>query len=128
MNARWLKIILIGLLITASIVLLRAGMPLIVYLLGVIAAVVLFIERILLISSFFERVKGQKPVSQDVARMKEDEARDILGVGKDATAQDIEAAHQRLIMKNHPDQGGSTYLASKINTARDTLLDLLLKK
>jgi len=50
------------------------------------------------------------------------EARGILELEADASGDDIKEAHHRLMKKMHPDQGGSTYLASKINQAKDVLL------
>lgn len=51
-----------------------------------------------------------------------EDARKLLGVGDDASLDDIRAAHRRLIARVHPDGGGSAELANRVNVARDTLV------
>jgi DnaJ-domain-containing protein 1 len=76
----------------------------------VLAALILFGGWLLL------RKTPRKP------SMAESEARAVLGVGADADADAIRAAHRRLVSAVHPDRGGSAELARRINVARDVLL------
>ena len=56
------------------------------------------------------------------AAMTREEALDILGLAEGADEEAIRAAHRRLMKTAHPDQGGSAWLAARINAARDLLL------
>ncbi|KAK1403427.1 Mitochondrial import inner membrane translocase subunit TIM14-1 [Heracleum sosnowskyi] len=50
------------------------------------------------------------------------EAALILGVRESTPVEKVKEAHRRVMVANHPDAGGSHYLASKINEAKDMML------
>lgn len=91
-------------------------------------------ESVSLLEAYLDRTRSDwrdqtetPPHSEDhppkSESMTPEEAREILGVSKNATEMEIIQAHRKLMHKLHPDRGGTDYLASKINLAKDCLLD-----
>ncbi|MEY4880137.1 MAG: hypothetical protein RJB62_1606 [Pseudomonadota bacterium] len=62
------------------------------------------------------------PPAGRAGSMSRTEALSVLGLSEGADEDAIKAAHRKLIQQNHPDKGGSNYLAAKINEAKDVLL------
>lgn len=70
----------------------------------------------------WRRAEQQSPPRGPRVDMTRDEALAVLGLGEQASPDEIRAAHRRLIQRVHPDVGGSADLAARINRAKDVLL------
>ena len=68
------------------------------------------------------RASAPPPAQSPKQAMSRAEALDILGLEEGAGEDEIETAYKALIVKNHPDQGGTDWLAARLNEARDILL------
>ncbi|TPX37576.1 hypothetical protein SmJEL517_g00663 [Synchytrium microbalum] len=55
------------------------------------------------------------------SKMSKREAAQILGIRENVPKEKLKEAHRRVMLLNHPDRGGSPYLASKINEAKEML-------
>lgn len=66
--------------------------------------------------------RDRERVAPGTGAMTKEEAYKVLGLEAGATAAEIRKAHRRLMQRLHPDLGGSSFLASRINEAKDILL------
>jgi len=127
-NQRWQAVVM--LLLVAILVLAASGKlnPL----LAAIAALLPIVWKLLATLSrhlpaalkawqLFNR-DSPKPAGSPASGLDRVEALQVLGLGESASRDDIINAHRRLIQKVHPDRGGSDYLATRINLAKDVLL------
>ena len=76
------------------------------------------------ISAVFNIKKNKKNSSFGSSLSEVKEAYNILGLNRNCTKEDIVKAHKRLIKEAHPDKLGDNEKASKINRARDILLEI----
>jgi hypothetical protein len=87
-----------------------------------IPAVVLLGVALSLMGSARFNPRRRAPAALTKEPMSAAEARSVLGVGADATPDEIQAAFSRLMRMAHPDKGGTSGLAAQLNAARDRLL------
>ena len=87
------------------------------------------IQSARLVESFMDREFGaewqaeEPSFNEQSTKMTEAEAYAVLGLEPGSSKMDIREAHHKLLLKIHPDHGGSDYLATKINQAKELLLN-----
>ena len=70
-------------------------------------------------STYYAKRFYDGPFEEEMSKR---EAALILGVRESASAKRIKNAHRKLVILNHPDTGGSTYISTKLNEAKELLL------
>ncbi|QBR72538.1 molecular chaperone DnaJ [Beijerinckiaceae bacterium] len=65
---------------------------------------------------------GRRRSGRRSSIMSEDEAYEVLGLQKGASDEEVVRSHRSLMKKLHPDHGGSTDLAARVNEAKDVLM------
>lgn len=122
------KIFITILLLSLCIILFRFGQVIlsaIVALSPILIRMLQLIFRnlgILNIVKYFSILKGNR-TKDHKNKMSKSQAYEILGLDKTASHKEIKAKYRKLIKNNHPDIGGSKYLSSLINNAKDKLLE-----
>eukprot|EP00294_Goniomonas_avonlea_P002546 CAMPEP_0114555364 /NCGR_PEP_ID=MMETSP0114-20121206/8711_1 /TAXON_ID=31324 /ORGANISM="Goniomonas sp, Strain m" /LENGTH=104 /DNA_ID=CAMNT_0001740487 /DNA_START=63 /DNA_END=377 /DNA_ORIENTATION=+ len=66
--------------------------------------------------------KGGSEKAGFEADMSRKEAARILGLPPSARFEQIKEAHRKLMRLNHPDTGGSAFIATKINEAKEKMV------
>jgi hypothetical protein len=66
--------------------------------------------------------RGRQGSAPGAGAMTKEEAYKVLGLEPGAAAADVRKAHRRLMQRLHPDLGGTSFLAARINEAKDVLL------
>jgi hypothetical protein len=85
-----------------------------------VVAIPLIVVGVALMSSARLNPRRQPPPGSEPMSLAA--ARSILGVGPEASREEIQAAYTRLMRRAHPDKGGTSGLAAQLNAARDRLL------
>jgi len=70
-----------------------------------------------------EYEKLRLPSGEDDVTAAEPPATAVLGVDRDASAEEIQAAYRRRVKETHPDQGGSEEQLQRVRDAKEALLD-----
>ena len=122
------KIIIFVFLVVASLIMLRFGQvipAIIAATLPLIFRIFGFLLRhigIVNLFRYFTAKRSHNNANYKTHKISKKDAYQILDLKKEASKTEILSQYKKLIQKNHPDKGGSAYIAALINQAKDLLL------
>lgn len=117
-NGIFRKVLAVALGVFAFVILIKGNIPVA----GVLAVASVLSWQGTLWSYLRAKAGGPQLDPAEENKMTPAEALKILELTGNPSAEEIKAAHHRLMKKIHPDQGGSGYFAAKLNQAKDILL------
>lgn len=115
-----LLVVTIWLIVTGRFWLLLLSLP------GLLASVLKWFPLVRFLKSLLPQGADDKQAKKTRAQgqnMSREDALAILGLEDDASPEQIRTAHKQLMRKLHPDQGGTTWLAARLNQAKEVLLN-----
>ncbi len=125
-NRALMSILLYGVAAALLILVITGRIP---WLFALFSAAMPWLNRVLMVKQMWNRFNPNasgydqaQSHNRTADSISEADALEILGLEKGASQEEIIARHKKLMQKIHPDKGGSGYLASHINQAKDTLL------
>lgn len=111
------------LLFFGVILLLFSGrMQFLIVLLGALYPVFNRLKNTISYLMWMKQMQNEFKARPNSAAMSEEEALSVLGLQRGCSKKEIDQAYKKMMLKCHPDQGGSEEMAVKINQARDVLL------
>lgn len=113
------KIVGTGSLLTALMIILKVGPFKILNILNLLLPLILSFKK----NSQTSYNSYQSSCTSKKHDLSEEEAYEILDISRNASIEEIKNSYKKLILKNHPDHGGSKYIASKLNQAKELLLN-----
>lgn len=109
-------------MVAAIALLFRVGAAVPASALSLILFLATLAERVVRIKAAHQSSRTQSGGQASDTNMTKEEAYEILDLAPGVSKKEIKQAYHNAIGRNHPDKGGSKYLASKINEAKDILL------
>jgi hypothetical protein len=116
--------VVIGLVITGKLHWIAAGIAgLLPVAQRLFTAGIRFMPYLKQLYTFKQQSATSAPPAQESSSMTVNKAKEIFGFKTVENPEQVTKRHRELMQKNHPDRGGSDYLAAQINEAKECLMN-----